>query len=250
LLDGRRIAVVVPAYNEAPRIAQVLLSMPAYVDDVVVVDDASRDGTAQVARLSGCRRVRVVEHDVNRGVGAALSTGYRIAFECGADVTAVMAGDGQMHPDDLEPLLRPVVHEQAEYAKGNRLRYPGAHRRMPPQRWVGNLLLSYATRAVTGLPVADSQCGYTAMSRAAHAVVPWHRVWDGYGYPNDLLGWLSQEGARVRDVVVRPVYADEISGIGMRHALVVIPWVLLRVLLRRLRAAGRSRADSACASGF
>jgi len=250
MLNGRRVAVVVPAYNEAPRIARVLGSMPGYVDDVVVVDDASEDGTAAVVRSIDERRVRIVEHDENRGVGAALATGYRLAFEGGADVTAVMAGDGQMHPDDLEGLLGPVLTGQAEYTKGNRLHYPDAYRHMPPQRWIGNQLLSYATRAVTGLRVADSQCGYTAISRAAHESLPWQSVWRGYGYPNDLLGWLSQSGARVRDVVVRPVYADEVSGIRIRHALLVIPYVLLRVLLRRMRKADARDTDSACASGF
>lgn len=250
MLNGRRVAVVVPAYNEAPRIGRVLMSMPAYVDDVVVVDDASYDGTAQAARAVDTRRVRVIQHAENRGVGAALSTGYRLAFEGGADVTAVMAGDGQMHPDDLEDLLHPVVNGQAEYSKGNRLHHPGVRGQMPPQRWVGNQLLSSATRAVTGLRIADSQCGYTAISRAAHASLPWTQIWDGYGYPNDLLGWLSQGGARVHDVVVRPVYADEVSGIRLHHALLVIPFVLLRVLLRRMRGTTRRDTDSACASGF
>lgn len=247
MLYGRRIAVVVPAYNEAPRIGRVLASMPAYVDHVVVVDDASEDDTVRVARGNPSPRVQVVEHPANLGVGAALATGYRLAFASGADVTAVMAGDGQMHPDDLERVLQPVLREEAEYSKGDRLRYPGAHRRMPPQRFIGNLLLSCATRVVTGLHVNDSQCGFTAISRAAHASLPWHRVWGGYGYPNDLLGWLALDGARVSDVVVRPIYADEVSGIGIRHALVVIPFVLLRVLLRRL---ARARTKPACASGF
>ena len=250
MLNGRRVAVVIPAYNEAPRIGRVLSSMPAYVDDVVVVDDASEDGTAQAARAIDAPRVRVIEHPANRGVGAALSTGYRVAFEGGADVTAVMAGDGQMHPDDLEDLLRPVITGQAEYSKGNRLHHPGVRSHMPPQRWIGNQLLSCATRAVTGLHITDSQCGYTAISRAAHATLPWPQVWDGYGYPNDLLGWLSHSGARVHDVVVRPVYADEVSGIRLRHALLVIPFVLLRVLLRRIRRTPRRDTDSACASGY
>ncbi|HEY6881423.1 MAG TPA: hypothetical protein VI299_25535, partial [Polyangiales bacterium] len=90
---------------------------------------------------------------------------------------------------------------------------------------------------VVGMPVRDSQCGYTALSARAAALLPLEKLWPRYGYPNDLLGMLAERGLTVREVVVRPVYADETSGIGLRHALVVIPFVLLRVVLRRVAGA-------------
>ena len=106
---------------------------------------------------------------------------------------------------------------------------------MPLARLLGNQVLSFWTRLATGLAVQDSQCGYTALHRRIGERLPWHTLWRGYGYPNDLLGRLAESGARVCDVGVRPVYADEKSGIRLRHALFVIPFVLARVLARRAR---------------
>lgn len=239
------IAVVVPAFNEARHIALTLRSIPRYVDRIVVVDDGSSDGTAaEVLRLKD-RRIDLVQHTTNCGVGQALCTGYAKAFGDGADIAAVMAGDGQMHPDDLLGLLAPLVDGEADYVKGDRLSHPECWERMPRARLLGNHVLSLGTRVATGLSIRDSQCGYTALHRRAAERVPWPKLWRGYGYPNDLLGLLSQTGARVRDIVVRPIYADEESGIGWRHALLVIPFVLATVALRRLVAAFQRTTDRA-----
>jgi glycosyltransferase involved in cell wall biosynthesis len=237
VLDNVQIAIVVPAYNEAPHIERTLRGIPPYVDRIVVVDDASDDATGELAAASGDNRVRLLRHGRNRGVGAALKTGYQAAFESGADVVVVMAGDGQMDPADLHELLAPVLRGDADYAKGDRLSHPLARAHMPLTRYVGNHLLSAMTRLSTGLPIRDSQCGYTALHRRALDRLVLATLWDGYGYPNDLLGALRVSGGRVRDVVVRPVYGSEVSGIGLRHALFVIPFLLLRVVLRRIEAA-------------
>lgn len=236
MLRGARVAVVVPAYREARLIQRTLRSVPSFVDHVVVVDDASDDDTGARARGVGDPRVEVVRHEDNRGVGAAIATGYRVAFAAGADVAAVMAGDAQMDPADLAGLLDPVLSGAADYAKGDRLAFPGASQRMPRARWLGNHALSWLTRLATGVEVRDSQCGYTALGRRAAAAIALDGLWPRYGYPNDLLGHLAAARLRVHDVCVRPIYGDEQSGIGWRHALVVVPWVLLRVAGRRLRA--------------
>ena len=228
-----RIAVVVPAFNEEALIAQTLASIPAYVTDVVVVDDASLDGTSEIVKNVDDARVHLVRHAVNEGVGAAIATGYRVAFARGADVCAVMAGDGQMHPGDLGRLLLPILRGDADYVKGDRLSFPGVHRHMPWTRIVGNFVLALGTRLVTGLTVHDSQCGYTALSRSAAEQLPLQQLWARYGYPNDLLGMLADQGLTVAEVTVRPVYADEQSGVRLYHALFVVPYVLLRVLARR-----------------
>jgi glycosyltransferase involved in cell wall biosynthesis len=230
MFKGHRIAVVVPAFNEAGKIGRTLRSIPGFVDQVVVVDDASSDGTGRIARRSQRRGLTVVSHDKNRGVGAAIATGYTVAFGGGADVTAVMAGDSQMDPADLAMLVAPVVSGQADYAKGNRFAWPGVYRVMPLSRAVGNVALSHLTRMASGYGhVFDSQCGYTAANRRALAVILAGSLFPRYGYPNDLLCRLGGHGARVVDVPVRPVYGPDWHS-GIRISRVVLP--ILRLLLR------------------
>jgi glycosyltransferase involved in cell wall biosynthesis len=236
MFRNAQITVVVPAYNESRHIEATLRAMPSFVDHILVIDDGSRDDTAARAANIDDARIRVLRHRHNSGVGAALRTGYERAFAAGADVAVVMAGDGQMDPADLPALLLPVVSDEADYAKGNRLAHPEVVQRMPLPRLLGNRVLSFLTRRATGLSIHDSQCGYTALHRRIGERLPWHALWHGYGYPNDLLGMLQLRGARVRDIVVSPIYADEQSGVRLRHALLIVPYVLLRVLAQRALA--------------
>ena len=236
MLDSARIAVVVPAYNEARLIRRTLASIPKYVDHIVVVDDGSRDETAKVLAEIADPRLDVIRHRTNRGVGAAIATGYCRAFADGATVAAVMAGDGQMVADELIAVVTPVVVGDADYVKGDRLSHPAVRYRMPRLRRYGNRALSTLTRLATGLAISDSQCGFTALGRQAFDGFPLDRLWPGYGYPNDLLGHLAIGGAVVRETVVTPHYGDEKSGIRLHHALAIIPYVLGRVALRRCRA--------------
>lgn len=111
---GARIGVVIPAYRERLLIRRTLARIPPFVDGVWVVDDGSDDGTAQAASSCSDPRLRVLEHPQNRGVGAAIVTGYRAALEAGSDVLAVMAGDDQMDPSDLEKVIDPVARHAAD----------------------------------------------------------------------------------------------------------------------------------------
>jgi glycosyltransferase involved in cell wall biosynthesis len=234
MFKGRRIAVVVPAFNEAGKIARTLRSIPGFVDHVIVVDDASVDATGRIARRSQRRGLSVLRHDQNRGVGAAIASGYAAAFEAGAEVTCVMAGDSQMDPADLAALVEPVAFGRADYAKGNRFVWPGVYRVMPASRVLGNVVLSQLTRLASGYGrVFDSQCGYTAANRHALAIILSGSLFPRYGYPNDLLCRLGAHGARVLDVAVRPVYGPDWHS-GIRITRVVAP--LLRLVLRGMVA--------------
>jgi len=227
---------VVPARDESRFIGETVRGMPAWVDAIVVVDDGSRDATARIALEQG-RRVHVVCHTSARGVGAAIAAGYRRALTLGADVVAVMAGDGQMHPDDLEAVVVPILERRADYTKGNRLDHPDVVRSMPPQRLAASVVLSRLTALAVGLPgLRDSQSGYTAISRGAIEALDLDAIWPSYGYPNDLLGALARAGQRCVDVVVRPVYRGEASGLRPWH-LAVIGYLLGRAYLRRVTIA-------------
>ncbi|HUS65189.1 MAG TPA: glycosyltransferase family 2 protein [Kofleriaceae bacterium] len=231
---GLRTAVVIPAFNEEGKITAAVRAVPDYVDHTIVVDDASRDETGRRAADAGDGRehMEIVRHQENRGVGAAIVTGYRraLAIAPEVDVVAVMAGDGQMDPRDLPSLLDPIADGRAEYAKGNRFAHPDVWRAMPPARIAGNIALSLATRVTSGYRDSfDSQCGYTAIARRALEQVELGRVFPRYGYPNDLLARLHVIGARVVDVPVRPVYGPRWrSGIRLHNVVYPIAFVLAR----------------------
>ena len=150
MLEGKRVAVVVPAYDEARLVGETLGGIPDFVDRIYVVDDASRDGTADQARAHGDPRVEVIRHERNRGVGAAIATGYRRALEEEVDVTCVMAADNQMDPSELGGLVEPVVRGEVEYAKANRLFSGEAWKVIPRTRYLGNAVLSLLTKIASG----------------------------------------------------------------------------------------------------
>jgi glycosyltransferase involved in cell wall biosynthesis len=237
MVDGKRIAVVVPAHDEERLIAVTVAGIPAFVDRIYVVDDGSRDATVERAKATGDPRVEVVAHDRNRGVGAAIVTGYKRALADGLDVVAVMAGDNQMDPADLEMLVTPVARDEVDYAKANRLFTGQAWELIPRTRYLGNAVLSLLTKIASGYwHVADSQSGYTAVSRAMLAQLDLDRVYTNYGFPNDLLVHLNVWNARVRDFASRPVYGvGERSGIRYRKVVPRISWLLVKGFFWRLR---------------
>jgi glycosyltransferase involved in cell wall biosynthesis len=233
---GLEVAVVIPAFNEERHIADTVRSVPGFVDRIIVVDDASRDATRRLALRSHRRGLAVLRHQRNRGVGAAIATGYRAALAAGSDAAVVMAGDGQMDPADMPALLDPIAAGRADYVKGNRFRHRAVWRVMPFLRLLGNLVLSVLTKLSSGyLGLFDSQCGYTAISARALLRLDLSRLFPRYGYPNDILARLRVAGCRALDAPVRPIYGRSWrSGIRPWNAVYPIAWVLLRSFLWRI----------------
>jgi len=246
MFEGKTLCVVVPAYNEELLIGRVLDTMPDFVDQIVVVDDASTDRTAEIVEqhvasqeasgsdpsragheaveersaVSSQRSappksaicnlqsaITLIRHDRNQGVGAAIATGYKWARDHEFEVTVVMAGDAQMAPDDLPAIVAPVARGEADYTKGNRLFTGEAWKMIPKVRYLGNSMLSLLTKIASGYwHVADSQTGFTAVSLAALRLINWDQIYPRYGVPNDILVRLNVYDLRVRDVPIRPVY--------------------------------------------
>ena len=230
MLDGKRVAVVVPAFDEERLVGETIRGIPEFVDAILVVDDASHDGTAAAAEGAGDARVQVLRHERNAGVGAAIATGYRRAREDEIDVTCVMAADNQMDPAELRELVEPVARGEVEYAKANRLVSGEAWNVIPRTRYLGNAVLSLLTKIASGYwHVADSQAGYTALSLAALRRLELDELYPRYGFPNDMLVHLNVQNARVRDVPSRPIYdVGESSGIRLRSVVPRISWLLLK----------------------
>src|SRR5262249_29623113 len=238
--QGKTVAVVVPAHNEEKLIGQVLDTMPDFVDVIIVIDDASTDQTCAIVTSYGVRlgeRLVLLHHEANRGVGAAIITGYKQALARDIEVVAVMAGDGQMHPDDLGRVMAPVACGEADYVKGNRLFRGESWQMIPHYRYFGNSVLSLWTKIASGYwHIADSQSGYTAICRVALQRLDLDHIYQRYGMPNDILVKLNVANFRVRDVSVRPVYnIGEMSGIRLRKVIPTISWLLLRGFCWRLK---------------
>ncbi len=238
MLGGKTVAVVVPAYNEEALVAETIAGIPSFVDRIIVVDDASTDATAERAGSFADPQIEVVKHERNRGVGAAIVTGYKRALDERMDVTVVMAGDNQMDPEELETIAAPVLAGEVDYAKANRLFSGLAWKVMPKSRFFGNAVLSLLTKIASGYwHVADSQAGYTAIALATLEQLDLDRVYTRYGFPNDLLVHLNVINARVRDIPSRPIYdVGETSGIKIRRVVPGISWLLLKGFFWRLGA--------------
>jgi len=236
---GCSVGVVIPAYNEERQIGKVLETMPEFVDHIVVVDDGSTDATLERLRewqdRMG-RRLTVIAQTKNQGVGAAVIAGYRCSIDRGVDVIALMAGDGQTDPNDLTLIIEPVTSGKADYSKGNRLFTGEAWRNTPHVRYLGNAFLSMLTKIASGYwHVADSQSGYTAISRPALMSLDLDHLWHSYGYPNDLLIQLNVRNLRVADVPTHPRYGvGERSSMNVFKVMPTVSFLLLRGFFNRL----------------
>lgn len=242
MFQEHRVSVVVPAHNEELLIERVVDGLPALVDHVIVVDDASTDKTPEKLDALKARhgdRLIVIRHPRNQGVGAAIVTGYEAALRIAGEkhLVAVMAGDAQMDADDLPKLLAPCARGEVDYAKGNRLISGEAWKLIPRTRYIGNAVLSLLTKIASGYwHVADSQTGYTVVTAEALAVLQLRRLYPRYGFPNHLLVELNNYDFRVRDVPIKPVYnVGEVSGIRLHKVIPTISWLLFRCYFWRMK---------------
>jgi len=212
---GKTVGVVVPAYNESLLIGRVIATIPPYVDKIYVIDDCSTDPTSKVVQSYDDSRVTLTRHKKNKGVGAAIITGYSQALNDEVDLIAVMAGDNQMDPLELTKLLDPLIEGKADYCKGDRLSRPELTRGMSRWRKTGNLLLTKLTRISSGYwNIQDPQNGYTVISRHALLQLELDKVYPRYGYCNDILVKLNVLGLRVMDIKIPARYGEEKSKIS------------------------------------
>lgn len=172
----------------------------------------------------------------NSGVGAAIAIGYKWAKDNHIDCTAVMAGDGQMDPDELESICMPVIDEGIDYVKGDRLSHPSASFFIPRTRFVGNSILSILTKISSGYwHVSDTQTGYTAISKKALNRIKLYKIYAGYGMPNDMLVKLNTANCTLREISIKPVYnIGEKSKMKVFKVIPKISWLLIRSFFKRI----------------
>ena len=287
MLRNKTIAVVIPAYNEETQIREVIESMPDFVDKIVIVNDCSKDKTADIVqsfwktknnegialknsldvviegRFERANRVmqthlkeelkRFIPSEVvnvnpeteriilinqlqNAGVGSAIARGYKWCKDYNIDCTAVMAGDGQMDPAELESICLPVVEENIDYVKGNRLIHRSALLVIPKVRYFGNSILSILTKVASGYwHVSDTQTGYTAISQKALQSIRLYDIYKSYGMPNDMLVKLNIAFCTLREIEIKPIYdVGEQSKMKIAKVIPRISWLLFKSFFKRL----------------
>jgi len=235
MFKRHRICAIVPAYKEENRIGMVIKTMPEFVDHIVVVDDGSPDKTFEKALENGDGRVVVIRHHDNQGVGAAIVTGHKKAIALGAEISIVMAGDGQMDPRYLPHLLIPIIEQGYDYAKGNRFLKRGYAQGMPRIRVVGNVLLSLLTRIASGYwKVFDSQNGYTAIKTSMLRKLDLDILAKSYQFENDMLIHLNIVNAKVKDVPIPANYDQLASKIKLYKFMPETSFFLFKRFLYRV----------------
>lgn len=219
---GRRIAVVIPCYRVRDRVLAVLQAIGPEVERIYVIDDGCPQKTG-VHVEEHCRdpRVRVLRHERNRGVGAAVMTGYREAAADGADVIVKIDGDGQMDPGLLSRFVQPILEGDADYTKGNRFFNVEDVREMPLVRFIGNAVLSFVSKFASGYwDVFDPTNGYTAIHGRVAKLLPFDKISEGYFFESDMLFRLNTVRAVVIEVPLEAHYGDEESGL---RPLAILP---------------------------
>ena len=234
--NGWHVGVVIPAKDEELFIGAVLDTLPNFVDSVVVIDDGSSDDTSKVANKyqEKSYNLTIIRLE-GKGVGGAIDAGHlEMLRNCPEPfVSVVMAGDGQMDPDDLTRVITPIIEQRSDYVKGNRFIHSGGLGNMPKVRRFASQILAFLTTLAAGIAVSDPQCGYTATSHRVLKEWNWAKSWDKYGYPNYWLIELSRLSFSVIEVPVKSIYGSEKSNLKMLRFLFSVGIMMFVMLHKR-----------------
>ena len=229
------VTVVLPGYNEASHIGQVIQTMPEFVDHIIVVDDCSEDGTVEAATAAGDARLILLTTSYNQGVGGATVMGYQRAMELESDIITKMDADGQMDPAYLSSLLDAITEQGYDYAKGNRFLASESLALMPKHRLFGNIALTFLTKMASGYwHIFDPQNGYTAIRAGALRVLDLNTIHKRYFFENDMLVHLNFFGFRVKDVAIPARYGKEESSMSVFKVSTTFPLLLVRRYFYRI----------------
>ncbi len=209
--------VVIPAYNEAAHIKQVIKSTKRYARNIVVVDDGSDDATYANAKKAG---VTVLRHIVNLGKGAALKTGCDFSLSQRAQVIIAIDADGQHDPREIPKLLAAL--KQADIVFG----YRKFTKDMPFVLKLGNIFIGTAIRLLYGISLKDTQCGYRAFTAAAYRKLRWKSL--DYAVESEMIANAGRHKLKYREVEIQTIYSDKYKGTtvldGIKIVLNMVLW--------------------------
>lgn len=221
-----KIAVVIPCYRVRDHIANVIGQIDEKVNRIYVVDDYCPDKSGEfVKKTFSDSRIQVIFHSANQGVGGAVITGYKAAMADGMEVIVKIDGDGQMNPQLIGSIARPVLQGYADYSKGNRFDSLDNLVSMPKLRIIGNAVLSIWSKVSSGYwTITDPTNGFTAIHRKALDAINLDKVRKSFFFESDLLFRLSIANCVVVDVPMVAVYGDEKSNLRIWKVLFEFPW--------------------------
>ncbi len=239
MYKDRSVCVIIPVYNEEKNIASVIENIPEYLDEIIVIDDKSTDSTKEIlSRLKqSVNNLTVIQKDKNEGAGSAKRDGYLYAKKTSHHIYVTLDGDGQMNSDEIQDLIDPIINDDVDFTKANRLIYGDVHNHMPKHRFWGNAILTLLTKIASGYwHVTDAQTGFTACNRKVIKSLPFEKLYTSYGYPNQILVMLNIFNFRVKDISSKPIYnVGETSHINIGSVGFKISWLLWRSFLWRMR---------------
>jgi len=192
-----RLVAVIPAFNEESSIGRVLAETKGYVDDIIVIDDGSSDGTSAISSKAGAV---VVRHPYNMGVGKAFATGVEKALEMGADIVVTLDADGQFQSAEIPRVIEPIVEGRADLVTGSRFLDEKLTPEMIGSKRFGNRLFTWMVNQLTGQEFTDTQCGFRAYSKEALLRLT---IFGRFTYTQEVLLDLIGKNLRVVEVPVK-----------------------------------------------
>lgn len=235
-MNKKTVSVVIPAYNASKSIEAVIHSIPEWIDQIIVVDDNSNDRTAQIIENLENPRLTLVQHEKNLGVGGAVKTGYCKAIKMGCDVIVKLDSDGQMDPYYIPLLVNPIINSTADYCKGNRFLHSQDLMRMPKIRRIGNIGLSFLTKAASGYwNIFDPTNGYTAISAQVIRTLNFKNLANRFFFETSMLIELYLSRAVVKDISIPAIYKDEQSHLSETKSFFEFSLKLIKGFFKRIK---------------
>lgn len=233
-----KIAVSIPYYNSSKQICLVVSKLPDYIHTVIIVDDKSQeiiDKTSIEAAVNIQTQLVFLQNEVNLGVGGASKKGFQYAIDNKFDFVIKVDSDDQMDTSFLPELLQPLIKNKAEMAKGNRFRDLNSLKKMPLTRRIGNLFLSFLTKIATGYwNNFDPTNGFIAIKTATLKEIDFSKLSNRYFFETSLIAQLYFVKARIKDVAMPAIYADEKSSMKVWKMPIIFSTSLLKVFIKRI----------------
>ena len=233
--NNKKIAVVIPCYKVSRQIKKVTLSIPEFVDFIIVVDDACPEYSGKIVAELLSDRIYIIYHQENIGVGGAVINGYKKALDLESDIIVKLDGDGQMNPNDIGLLTEPLIEGLVDYTKGNRFHDFDALKNMPKIRLFGNSFLSFVIKIASGYwNIMDPTNGFCAITSKALQSINLNRISKRYFFEIDMLVNLNINRYIVQDIPISAKYGDEISNLSLGNSIITFPSKIFNRLIRRL----------------